>query len=155
MKKCQSKVLLVLARFNSDSLKCLILSSTNRYSQTLETEHRGKTKRTKEGRRKTTTIASSRGVRMRTNRTDVLISHFTLVPRGLQPVLTPISIPNDTLITFPLVHAGELKASGRKYLVVALGVSDAFLAVSPVGHREHNVSHVPIFILEFLKDLRM
>lgn len=69
--------------------------------------------------------------------------------------MTPISIPNDTLITFPLVPAGELKASGRKYLVVALGVSDAFLAVSPVGHREHNVSHVPIFILVFLKDLRM
>lgn len=48
-----------------------------------------------------------------------------------------------------------MKVSGRQYLVVALGVSDAFLAVPPVGHGVHNVSHVPIFILEFLKDLRM
>lgn len=68
--------------------------------------------------------------------------------------MTPIYIPNDTLITFPLVHAGEMKVSGRQYLVVALGVSDAFLAVSPVGHRVHNVSHVPLFVLEFFNDLR-
>lgn len=58
------------------------------------------------------------------------------------------------MITFPLVHAGEMKVSGRQYLVVALGVSDAFLAVSPVGHRVHNVSHVPLFVLEFFNDLR-
>lgn len=108
-----------------------------------------------EDRRKTTTIASSCGVRMCTNKMDVLISHFTLVPRGLQPVLTLIYIPNDTLITFPLVHAGEMKVSGWQYLVMALSVSDAFLAISPVGHRVHNVSHVPIFILEFFNDLRM
>lgn len=74
---------------------------------------------------------------------------------GLQPVVTLICIPNNTLIRFPLVHAGEMKVSGRKYLVMALGVSDAFLAVSPVGHRVHNVSHVPIFVLEFFNDLRM
>lgn len=86
---------------------------------------------------------------------DVLISHFTLVPRGLQPVVTPISVPNDTLITYPLLYTGGMEVSGRQYLVVAFGVSDAFLAVSPVGHRERDVSHVPVFVLELLNDLRM
>lgn len=98
-------------------------------------------------------MGSSRGVRMCTNRMDVLISHFTFVPRGPQPVVTPISIPNDTLITFPLLYTGGMEVSGWQYLVVAFGVSDAFLAVSPVGHCVHDVSHVPVFILELLKDL--
>lgn len=47
-----------------------------------------------------------------------------------------------------------MDVSGQ-YLVMALGVSNAFLPVSPVGHRKHNVSHVPVFVLEFLEDLRM
>lgn len=86
---------------------------------------------------------------------DVLISHFPLVPRGLQPDVTPVSIPNDILITFPSLHTGGMEVSGQQYLVVAFSVSDAFLAVSPVGHRVNNVSHVPVFVLELLKDLRM
>lgn len=92
---------------------------------------------------------------MCTKRMDVLISHFTLVPRGLQPVMTQISIPNDTLITYALLYTGGMEASGWQYLVVAFGVSDAFLAVSPVGHCEHDVSHAPVFVLELLKDLKM
>ncbi len=48
-----------------------------------------------------------------------------------------------------------MEASGWQYLVMAFGVSDAFLAVSPVAHCEHDVSHAPVFVLELLKDLSM
>lgn len=41
----------------------------------------------------------------------------------------------------------------RHYLVMALGIRNAFLSIAPVGQSVHDGVDVPVFILEFLQDL--
>lgn len=89
-----------------------------------------------------------------TNEREVQVCNMALSSRVPQPTVTPISIPNNTLITLgPLGPTWGKERWRRRYLVVAFCIRDAFLAVASVGQRVHDVANVPVLILKFLQDL--